>query len=1089
MQKNINPYEFLKSRRPDEFSDTKLVKKASLDKSFFDYYLDTITNRSEEKIFEHFCKRIAESQLCPNLLPQTGPTGGGDSKVDTETYPVADNIALTWYSGIGRAASSERWGFAISAKRDWKPKVKSDVANIISTNRDYKIIFFMSNQYIPDKKRAATEDELYAKYGITVRILDRTWFLDKVFSNHLEKIVVESFGLSDSFLDIYEIGPMDYKKQKELEVLENEIKDYISKGTLNIAVVENAIQSAILSRELELPSETTNGRFIRASSIIEKYGNNIHEKECTYQWAWTLFWWCNDFEAFYKKYCEYEVLVLGGINFLDLERLTNLWMNLFMIIIEKPDLIDIKPHTDKLISEYERFINDKNRPGAALEARANYVFVRLLLGHNTEELIIELKDVIDKSKGVLEFSMGTISKMFLGTTPAFEDSPNYNMIFETIVEITSIREQESVAAKLLLGRGKHLINSKPYSAIRYIGRALFKLYKEENKGDLLLGLLMMGSACESVELLFAARGYYMNGFFIGFTHYMRSGYLNPIIAEFSKYIKLIELKLGRVPESLEWNKLNRIINGMLSSSGYKRSEDEGLKHEDLYDAVLGMLLFRSKYTDLERLASLPESLEHNGLYMSSISLKYALGYIDEDIKKAYDNDEVRIKNYMEKWYNQPAKEQIPNQPSFGLEETEILKTKIMGCEIYISTKRKFPCIELAESILAATEGFLSTGIQDEIFSLTPKAFINIEYLDSDKFKVEFKEDESSSTLKYMITCSDFKYAEFQNTQNTVREFIFKFVTELIAHIVIFKDMENQLKKIVAEDLVFDRSLIFTGSIFITADLLGKNSVSINRWLVSEGVQYPIVRKDALKIKSQQEIEEEMPKQRIRLTGEKIPHGAFDSEKVTHKDIEILTVINIPLWNRAKWQGVLYGSSMGDESPIMALLFTNKDAAIEIFKEWISLVGFQDKKDIIQVGFIKGINEMNPCHYKAIISPNVDALVRVGKSKLISIPTRFLPVQVDNDFNLKNFEIKIKQMHPKCQYYLMPAYLDNATGEPVILEEYRILKKNIIFKMEWEISEADWLSFAITPDDKPIIPIFVKDPPVNRVMERLKRFEK
>lgn len=34
---------------------------------------------------------------------------GGVSKVDSETYPVADNLTLTWYSGIGREASVQRW--------------------------------------------------------------------------------------------------------------------------------------------------------------------------------------------------------------------------------------------------------------------------------------------------------------------------------------------------------------------------------------------------------------------------------------------------------------------------------------------------------------------------------------------------------------------------------------------------------------------------------------------------------------------------------------------------------------------------------------------------------------------------------------------------------------------------------------------------------------------------------------------------------------------------------------------------------------------------------------------------------------------
>jgi len=103
-----------------------------------EYHLSTLTSRSQEVKFEHFARRLAELEICPNLLPQTGPTGGGDSKVDSETYPVADDLALGWYMGIGREAASERWAFAFSAKKKWRGKLRSDIAKIASTGRDYQ---------------------------------------------------------------------------------------------------------------------------------------------------------------------------------------------------------------------------------------------------------------------------------------------------------------------------------------------------------------------------------------------------------------------------------------------------------------------------------------------------------------------------------------------------------------------------------------------------------------------------------------------------------------------------------------------------------------------------------------------------------------------------------------------------------------------------------------------------------------------------------------------------------------------------------------------------------------------------------------
>lgn len=141
MDQNSPMYHFLKARRPDEFSDSTIKKKGKLSREFLEYYLNSLTSRSQEKEFEIFCRRLAEKEICPNLLPQTGPTGGGDSKVDSETYPVSETITLSWYSGIGKAAANERWAFAISAKKDWKQKCISDIDKIIATGRDYKEIF------------------------------------------------------------------------------------------------------------------------------------------------------------------------------------------------------------------------------------------------------------------------------------------------------------------------------------------------------------------------------------------------------------------------------------------------------------------------------------------------------------------------------------------------------------------------------------------------------------------------------------------------------------------------------------------------------------------------------------------------------------------------------------------------------------------------------------------------------------------------------------------------------------------------------------------------------------------------------------
>ena len=97
---NQSPREYMVATHPELFSDSAIHEQQIIERSQLDYHLESLTSRSQEKDFERFARRLAEREICPNLLPQTGPTGGGDSKVDAETYPVSDTLSLAWFTGI-----------------------------------------------------------------------------------------------------------------------------------------------------------------------------------------------------------------------------------------------------------------------------------------------------------------------------------------------------------------------------------------------------------------------------------------------------------------------------------------------------------------------------------------------------------------------------------------------------------------------------------------------------------------------------------------------------------------------------------------------------------------------------------------------------------------------------------------------------------------------------------------------------------------------------------------------------------------------------------------------------------------------------
>ena len=97
MENNFTPYEYYRKCRPEYFSDTKVVYKATLKEEQFQYIMDRLSNDMKQDLFENLTKSLALRFITPNIIPQTGPTGGGDGKTDLETHPVADDISERWY--------------------------------------------------------------------------------------------------------------------------------------------------------------------------------------------------------------------------------------------------------------------------------------------------------------------------------------------------------------------------------------------------------------------------------------------------------------------------------------------------------------------------------------------------------------------------------------------------------------------------------------------------------------------------------------------------------------------------------------------------------------------------------------------------------------------------------------------------------------------------------------------------------------------------------------------------------------------------------------------------------------------------------
>ncbi len=1078
MSQDTPMYHFLKSRRPDEFSDSIIKKQGKLSRELLDYYLNSLTSRSQEKEFEIFCRRLAEKEICPNLLPQTGPTGGGDSKVDTETYPVSESISLSWYSGIGRLAAIERWAFAISAKKDWKPKCISDIDKIVTTGRDYKEIFFITNQYVSDKNRAAVEDSLAAKYKIGIHILDRTWILEKVFVNNHENIVIDTLHLSVDFKEERDLGPLDYRRKKELDNIEKVISDAISLGDFDFNLVEKAIESAILSKEMELSFAETKGKFDRAINLAKTYGTPIQKKEIYYQWAWATYWWYNNQSEFEKAYTDYELLVVGSINFFDIERLTNLWMNLFTLYRRDMSKQVLKTKTDILLNEYQRLVSDTSRKNSSLEAKANLIFVRLFLEQDSSKLFQEMNLIIKEAALSLDFSFSTIEKMISGLSDFFLEDSEYDTLYENLIKVTGSRTKEINGARLLLNRGKSFYPDKPYTTIRYIGRALLQLYKSESKNLLIESLFFLGSSFFKIGLYWAAYGYFVNTLFLAFIDYMKYGNVSPLLIGCTDNLRRIELQSGLISNSLEWNNFYNLSKKLVKSAGYNIDDPDIQEADKLYDGLLGVFFLNLEKKELLKLIKLPNNLDGMNLNTSALALRYVLGYVDEEMSNIYQDTE-QLSDFMSKWMEQPAREHLSPLVIYGTEKNVQMISKILGCLIELNSGLSFPCVELSKSILTSIESFMATSILDRIMARYSEVYITVEYLEKDVFEPSYTVEEKDGFLYYHVYCNDYEQNEFLSSQTQVKEFLLNFIANFVARVFIFNDIEEQLQRMISADQAFTRALDFTNSIFAIDDLLGRETHSLDKWIIADSKVYTPIINNTLH-KNIKQIENSNSSETKNL---KVRYGTtekFNPESINYNEIVMDDLINISLWDKAKWRGMMFLiSPEPNVPPILAPVFSDKTSGMAIFKKWITAFGSIDTENKISCCLIKGVDKDNPTFYKFAFSPNINKTYS-SRAKYQIAPNRFRLMESKDNKPLNFFLDKIKITGNR--YFLIPAIMESETSKPEILYDYAIRKCHLEVKNAWEIGKENWWAFAILPNDKPIIPPMISKAPITELLE-------
>ncbi len=1067
----MKPSEFYKIRRPEYFSDSEIISEAVLPREILAYELSKISTNQKQDEFETLCRRLAEKFITPNLIPQVGPTGGGDGKTDSETYPVSPSISDRWFVPENGWHKDEKWAFAISAKEEWKGKAKGDIKKIVDTKRGYTRVYFMTNQLVSSKKKKDAQDEFEKEFDIEVVILDGEWILEHIYNNNITDVAIDSLNLSSAYKRKEKrLGANDSYRLKELEKLEQNISNPNRYFEHDFQLVEDSLEAAILSRMIEKPRDEVEGKFDRAFRFCKKVNNAKQWIRVYYQRAWTYLNWYDDYPLFVEDYKSLKSYISKDSDISDVELYFNLFNLLnalsFNTVCNLTDYkIDIENERIEIIDILSEFENNEQKPNSALTAKTYKSLLELTncihKRENPTDYFRKLSNILLQSSSFIDYPFESTKQIIEELGNIFPNDIEYDKLIDNLAEISEKRYSELASGELFVRRGGQKLNAKHYKeSIVYFGKAVMKLAKEESKDGMCLVLLGLGMAYRELGLIWASTNCYISVCSLSFKSISERGNLNKRIFQSLEEIIKNELFIGRLPSLFTWYEMLSILN---RAKIVKNENKEDIPFPVLTDGCLSTRILHTDTVHTEELQYLPDLLERLELYSSYNTVLYKLGHIDKIINDYKDiKNEQDLDGFFKMVANQPFVDQMLHQTIFMSEDELHLSSNILGCKILIKFSKDIEILLAAETLLAFLEGFFATSMS-ELMSYTETITINIRSA-KEISNLEFTYNELDE--EYNISVNNF------NIKTENRSFIWdsmlKFITDILVRHFIAKDIEHFVSNLFKKEEIHERlSLIIEHRNFIINLLGEKPKLFFNDWRnYVKPKEYISIRKIPISYtKDIKEVKKEFLKK--------------DIDKVRHDEIKTHSVIDVPLWDKAKWKG--FGFLLHPlEGLGIILAYENVDAGIKIFDKWINKFGKEDKLDLIRITIIKGVDKSNPYWYRVHISANIETKNSLQSNKFFVVASRIHEMNANSPENLNNL---IGLFNTMKKYKLYPAKISQSGNHIEPFFDKGILKTTLIIKDAWEIGENDLDRVVIKENDKPIIPEGNTKAPVLKILNK------
>lgn len=862
-----------------------------------------------------------------------------------------------------------------------------------------------------------------------------------------------------------QIGPNDYKKQVRVKEIEDKLKEYSSKDIINQEAVDLAIESAILSRDLEESEVVVVGKFTRALRFAKEKNNYVAQKNILYDLAWYYHWWLNDVDNFEKYYNEYEIEVAKNKDIDEILKLANLWTLLFGR--KNRDKDALKEKTDSLIGLLLEKTDSRSKV-TQLKANTRLCFIKIFLEEEINNQLEKLIIILKESTKYKEYDFVVVAKMIENLLPIFKDNKVFLELYDFIIENLATRKGDIIKAKMFLNKAKLLSeNAQHYEAINLLGKCLTLLYKEESNRRLVEAYVNIGANFEAVGLLYAAKNYYIAAVTLFIDLFFEDNELEPMALKILDRIVQLELQFGNVEMVNQWMYVRNIFISILSDKNTPHSLDAEENHDHI-DVGLAIEILQTKLDDFNKMDRMIEDCSKNGLIFSEFMSKYVIGEYDEQTLKEYSGNKDEIDKLIMDFYSEAMKQKIP-LPRYNNGEEDLIISKLSGNNLKIYFTSTNLSHRFAEFIAALLENSFAT-IHNHKAYICGDIKIRLKEQNTGTFSMKYSFD-GVDTYNIILDSIDMYDISIEN-QQIITDELFKLLAHILAINFIYDNYENTFKEIFDDEKSFERSFNHTSSIYNINKILGceKEKEIISHNIIREKEWYKDIEMAIIKDETVD------PFENIKEFEYVLPEKN-QFKNVSHEDIYSSNMINVTHWDLAQWKGMMYlGNRINPNVIKIGFIFENEEGAKRVFQDFIDNVGKNDEKGEIILSFIKGINEERIYDYRVMITGKVKIPKDNNKDILVQMRTRFHEMNCKDDKNIKILEHMI--MHVSNHIIkILPIIIYNNSQNFKPLWDYEITLNRVNIKNAYEIGKGDYEAMAILKSDKPVIPNNVINAPI------------